>query len=100
MNHRKPPSARRPLATIFRLAGALLILATLGFWAAKGAHTGWSMHRVPTPQVDEVTGLEFVTYEERYVPGVEVLAGGIGAGLLLLGVSLFFHKKSTIKIHE
>lgn len=96
MSHSQPHrSAPSPIARTLRVAAALLVLGTLGFWLAQGSHRGWSQHRVPTKQVDEVTGLEFVTYEERYVPGVEVLAAGIGAGALLLGVSLFFRKKST-----
>ena len=92
-------SVSSPFARFLRFAAAMVVLGTLGFWWAKGAHRGWSQHRVPTKQVDEITGLEFVTYEERYVPGVEVLAVGLGAGVLLLGTSFFFRKKSTTN-HE
>ena len=81
-------SPRRTL----RLVAALLALATVGFWAAKGAHRGWSQDRVPVKQIDEVTGLEHITYEDRYVPGVEVLAAGVGLAALLAAVSLFLPK--------
>lgn len=68
---------------LLQLLALVLALGTAGFWVAKGAHRGWSQHRVPVKQVDEITGLDHITYEDRYVPGVEVLAGGLGlAGLL------------------
>lgn len=70
-----------------RLLAFVCILATAVYWLAAGAHRGWSMDRVPVQQVDEITGLEFTTYEDRFVPGVEVLGGGIAAGLFLLVVS-------------
>ena len=81
-------STRRTL----RLVAALLALTTVGFWAAKGAHRGWSQDRVPVKQIDEVTGLEHITYEDRYVPGLEVLAAGVGLATLLATVSLFLPK--------
>ena len=87
-----PP--RRAVRSGLRAAALAVVLATLGFWAAKGAHTGWSMHQVPTKQTDEITGLEFVTYEKRYVPGVDFLgiAAGVAAGLF--AVSFFVQRKN------
>jgi hypothetical protein len=77
---------------LLQLIALVLALGTAGFWAAKGAHRGWSQHRVPVKQVDEVTGLDHITYEDRYVPGIEVLGGGLAlAGLLALG-SLFLSR--------
>jgi hypothetical protein len=73
---------------------ALLMLATLGFWAAKGAHTGWSKDQVPIKQTDEVTGIEFVTYEQRFVPGVEFLAAGAGLAAGLFALSFLVQRKS------
>jgi hypothetical protein len=87
----KPPAIRLGL----RIAGLALLLATLGFWAAKGAHTGWSQNQVPVKQTDEITGIEFVTYEKRFVPGVEFLGAGTGLAAGLFLVSLFFQRKTT-----
>lgn len=81
-----------PLAKVLLFSGLVVAAGTAAFWGAKGAHRGWSQHRVPHKQVDEVTGLEHITYEERYVPGIEVLAGGVGAGLALCALSVFFRK--------
>jgi hypothetical protein len=83
-------SMRKPLQ-ILALAVALSIL---GLWMARGAHRGWSMDRVPVKQVDEVTGLDHVTYEDRYVPGVDFVAFGLGAAIVLAGLSLIFRKNN------
>lgn len=77
------------------LAAAVLALGTVGFWAAKGAHRGWSQNRVPVKAVDEVTGLEHVTYEDRYVPGVDFLGGGLVLAGAVAGVSLFLRKNNN-----
>jgi len=91
-----PAPAARPAAfrTGLRVAAGLLFLGCAGFWAAKGAHRGWSQNQVPIKQTDEVTGIEFVTYEKRFVPGVEFLAAGTGlaAGLLVLSFLVQRHK--------
>jgi hypothetical protein len=92
----QPTAAQgRPIRMALRVVAAALLLATLGFWAAKGAHTGWTQNQVPMKQTDEVTGIEFVTYEKRYVPGVDFL--GLGAGLAagFFAVSFLVQRKST-----
>lgn len=90
-SHNRPKPLRRGL----RIAALVVLVAAAGFWAAKGAHTGWSMDRVPVKQTDEVTGLEYVTYDDRYVPGVDFLglAGGLAAGLF--AVSFFVQRKTS-----
>jgi hypothetical protein len=77
------------------IAAALIFLGTVGFWALKGAHTGWSQNQVPIKQTDEITGIEFVTYEKRFVPGVEFLGAGVGFAAGLFVVSLLFKRKNN-----
>jgi hypothetical protein len=89
------PSKPQPVRLALRLAALILFLGTIGFWAAKGAHTGWSQNQVPVKQTDEITGIEFVTYEQRFVPGVEFLGAGTGLAAGLFAVSLFFKRKSN-----
>lgn len=81
----RPASAPHPLAPrILRFLGWALLAGTVGSWALLGAHRGWSQNRVPVRQVDDVTGIEYVTYEDRFVPGVDFLgAGGILAAAAL-----------------
>ncbi len=87
------PAALPPVSTIaawrvlLRGAGVLLALFTFCFWAAKGYHRGWTQNQVPVKQVDPVTELEFVTYEKRFVPGLDYLGGGVFVGALLLGAT-------------
>lgn len=91
----KPATGKpSPLSAGLRLAAIVLLLATVGFWAAKGAHRGWTMNQVPVKQTDEITGIEYVTYEKRFVPGVEMLAGGAGLAAGLFAVSFFLGRKT------
>jgi hypothetical protein len=79
----------RPFAPrLLRFLGLALLAGTIGSWAALGAHRGWSQNRVPVRQVDEVTGIEFVTYEDRFVPGIDWL--GAGGALAIATFSLSF----------
>jgi hypothetical protein len=88
--HRASPARR-----ILRAVALLLVVGTLGFWAAKGAHIGWSQNRVPIAQRDEITGIDYVTYEDRFVPGVDTVAAGLGLAALVFGTSFFFRPKSS-----
>ena len=71
-----------------------LFVTTIGFWAFKGAHTGWSQNRVPMSKTDEVTGIVYTVYENRYVPGIDLLAGGVGLAGALFAVSFLLHPKN------
>lgn len=81
----------RPL---LRLLAVVAFLGPLGWWAATGAHRGWSMHRVPVTQIDEITEIEYTTYEERFVPGLDVLLIANITALLLTGASFLFRPSS------
>lgn len=83
------------MKSFFRIVALLLALGTAGFWFGKGAHTGWSQNRVPVSKTDDVTGIVYTAYEDRFVPGIEVLGAGLAIATALLGVSLFF--RSTPK---
>ena len=88
-------SRSRPFRQGLRLIAFVLLLGTAGFWAAKGAHRGWSQNQVPVKQTDEITGIEFVTYEKRFVPGLEFLAAGTGIAAGLFVVSFFVQRRTT-----
>lgn len=72
-----------------------MLLAGPLYWGTQGAHRGWSMNKVPTQQTDEITGLSFTTYEDRFVPGIEVLVGSVGSGAALLLVAFFVRRKTN-----
>ncbi|MGD0350745.1 MAG: hypothetical protein ABSB84_10615 [Verrucomicrobiota bacterium] len=77
-----------------RLVATILIVGAIAFWAAAGANRGWTKTSVPKKTVDEVTGIEGVTYEKHFVPGVDFLGAALlGAGVLA-GISFFVPAKS------
>ena len=77
-----------------RIAALLVALTASVWWVAAGMNRGWTTTSSPVKVVDDITGIEGVTYEERFVPGVEFLGVGLlGAGAMA-GISfLFRHPK-------
>jgi len=77
-----------------RIIAAFLVVGAIVFWAAAGADRGWTKTRVPKKVVDEVTGLEGIQWQDKFVPGVDFLGAALlGAGILA-GVSIFVPAKS------
>jgi hypothetical protein len=76
-----------------RILAVLLVVAAAGFWLVAGANRGWTKTRVPRKTLDEVTGIEGVTYAPRFVPGLDFLALALAASGVLAGVSFCFRTK-------
>ena len=72
-----------------------MLLAAFGYWAAAGANRGWTKNNVPKRTLDEVTGIEGVTYEKKFVPGVDFLGAAAGVAGVVALASLFFRNKNT-----
>ena len=78
---------------ILRTVVLILAAGSIIFWAAAGANRGWTKTSVPRKIVDEVTGIEGVSYEKHFVPGVDFLGAAlVGAGILA-GASFLFRTK-------
>src|SRR4051812_38643498 len=90
-----PPSTIAAWRILLRGAGVLLALFTFCFWAAKGYNRGWTINQVATKQVDPITELEFVTYQKRFVPGLDYLGGGVLVGIALFGATFFGRRSPT-----
>jgi len=72
---------------------ALLIVLAAGItWMVTGANRGWTKTSVPVKTLDEVTGIEGITYHKKFLPGVDFLAATFGAAVLLAGASFFIRK--------
>jgi len=84
------PMRKSLLRPLLASAGLIALVGSLGYWLASGAHRGWSQNRVPVGQIDEVTGVAFTTYENRFVPGIEFLTAGVALGAGLLAFSFIF----------
>ena len=83
-----------------RIIAGVLIVGAIAFWAATGANRGWTKTSVPKKIVDEVTGIEGVTYEKHFVPGVDFLGAALlGAGILA-GISILFRTKPNDSHNE
>jgi hypothetical protein len=87
------------MKNILRLLALIVVLAAVSTWLTTGASRGWTKTSVAQKTVDEVTGLEGITYEQRFVAGVDFLVAGLAGAGLLAGASLFFRKPSTTTVH-
>jgi hypothetical protein len=78
---------------LLRILPLLLLAAALVTWAASGANLGWTRTSVPVKQLDEVTGIEGISYRSQLVPGLDFLAAaGVLAGGLML-ISLLWRRR-------
>ena len=78
---------------ILQLLAVLVLLAAGATWLATGANRGWTKTSVMVKTLDPVTGIDGISYEKKFLPGVDFLgAAALGAGLLG-GASLFFRNK-------
>lgn len=69
---------------VLRFVAAALLATTLLWWLLSGANTGWTKSSVATMKSDEITGIDYPTWEKRFVPGVDFLVVGATISLLIL----------------
>jgi hypothetical protein len=78
---------------VLQIAAVVVALSAVAFWAAKGANRGWSKTEKEIKTLDEIVGIEKITYEKGFWPGVDFLGGALlGAGVLA-GASLLIRNK-------
>ena len=74
---------------------ALVVLLTAGVtWLATGANRGWTKTSVPITTLDAVTGIEGITYQSKFLPGVDFLEAAFVVAAALAGASLFFRNNN------
>ena len=71
------------------------VVAGFGFWLAAGANRGWTQNRVPKKTLDAVTGIEGVSYEKKFVPGLDFLGAALVAAGVLAGASFLCKNKTA-----
>jgi flagellar biosynthesis protein FlhB len=77
-----------------RILALMVAAGALATWLATGARRGWTQTTVDVKKLDEVTGIEQIIHEERFVAGVDFLGAALlGAGILA-GASFAFRKKN------
>ena len=80
---------------ILRLLAALAFVGALITWLATGGNRGWTKTSVPVTTLDEITGIEGITYEKRFAPGLDFLGAGLLGVAVLTGIYFLFRKNST-----
>ena len=81
-----------------QLLAVLVLLAAGATWLAAGANRGWTKTSVPIKTLDEVTGIEGITYQRKFLPGVDFLGAAFVVAGALAGTSLFFRNKKNPKL--
>lgn len=69
------------------IAAGLITIATITLWASSGFHTGWTQTNIPVTGTDEITGIEYTTYEDGFVAGIDILASGLGLALAIVVIT-------------
>ena len=78
---------------LIRLA-VLVVLAAVVTWAATGANRGWTKTSQAIKTLDPITGIEGISYQPKFSPGVDFLGAALAAAGLLAGSSLLFRNKN------
>ena len=79
---------------ILQLLAVLVLLAAGATWLATGANRGWTKTSVMVKTLDPVTGIDGISYEKKFLPGVDFLGASAALAGVLAGTSLFFRNKN------
>lgn len=77
-----------------RIFAIILVFASAAYWLAAGANLGWTKTSVQLKTVDEVTGLDHIEWQRKFVPGIDFLGATLVAAVVLAGASFAFRDKS------
>lgn len=80
---------------ILQILALLVVLAAGTTWLVTGANRGWTKTSVAVKTLDPVTEIEGITYQKKFLPGVDFLGGAGAVAVVLAGASLFFRKPKT-----
>lgn len=80
---------------VLRLLALLVALMAAGTWLATGANRGWTKTSVEKRTLDAVTGIEQITYEKAFLPGVDFLGIALAGAGCLAGASFLFRGRPT-----
>ena len=85
---------------MLQLLAVLVLLAAGGTWLVTGANRGWTKTSVAIKTLDPVTEIEGITYEKKFLPGVDFLGAAALVAGLMGGASLFFRNKKPTKTNQ
>ena len=79
-----------------RILAVLVLLAAGITWLATGATIGWTKTSAAVKTLDPVTGIEGISYQKKFIAGVDFLGGAAAvAGALAVASFFFRNKKQT-----
>jgi hypothetical protein len=76
-----------------RILAVLVLLAAGTTWLVTGANRGWTKTSVAIKTLDPVTEIEGITYQKKFLPGVDFLGGAAVVAVGLASASFFFRNK-------
>ena len=79
---------------ILQILALVVLLAAGVTWLATGANRGWTKTSVPVKTLDAVTGIEGITYQPKFLPGVDFLGAAFVVAAALAGTSFLFRNKN------
>lgn len=77
-----------------QILAAVIAVATISLWVATGRNTGWTKNRVQVKTVDPVTEIEQVEWQDKFLPGLDILGGGLFAAGALAVSAVFFREQT------
>ncbi len=80
---------------LLHLLALLVFTGALIIWVATGANRGWTKTSEPVKTMDEVTGIEGITYEKRFAPGIDFLGAALLGVGILTGASILLRNQKT-----
>jgi hypothetical protein len=83
--------------TLILLALAIVLAAGVT-WAVTGANRGWTKTSVKVETLDPVTGIEGITYQPKFLPGVDFLGAAAGVAVALAGSTLLIRNKNKTTV--
>lgn len=86
---------------VLRIIALWIAIGSLAGWAALGGNRGWTKTSIDHKHLDAVTGLEYPVSENRFVPGIDLLAlSWISAAVLFGGSLIRLQRKQPTTTHE
>lgn len=78
---------------LLQLASLVVAVGALLIWLVTGANRGWTKTSREVRIMDEVVGIEKITSEKKFMPGLDFLWGAWLAGAIMAASSLFFRER-------
>ena len=78
-----------------QILAALIAVMIVTVWLANGASTRWwTQNRVQVMTIDPVTEIESRVWQDKFIPGLDFLGGGLFTAAALAVASRFVRKQT------